>query len=566
MDALYVHKPRAVPRDAALEQLYAQLPEYLRNADGTPDYLRLILSAHLYDLVKLTPLQPAAQLSLRLGCEVLFKREDLQPVFTFKLRGAYNMMRQLDDERKWKGVVACSAGNHAQGVAMAGAHLSIPCMIVMPRGTPRIKWENVERLGAKVIMHGADFDEAKAECHRLAEAHGLTIIPPFDDPRVIAGQGTLAVEVCNQTDMNKVDAIFCAVGGGGLAGGVAAYVKRIAPPHVKVFGVETFDGDAMQQSLERGDRVMLRDVGLFSDGTAVRQVGAECFRLCSTLLDGVVRVSNDEICAAIKDVFSDTRSITEPAGALAIAGLKRYVAMQGAAANGRRYIGVVCGANMDFSRLRFVAERADIGEEREVLLSAELPEEPGSFMRLYQHLAPRDITEFSYRYSDGQKAFVYVAFILNGMLPAAGGNPIAASGRPASDGVSSARDLEVRGVLEALNADGLRAHDISGDELAKAHARYFVGGRENVRDERLFRFQFPERPGALRRFLEGINAGWNISLFHYRNHGGDIGKVLAGIQVPPESAPEFDRFLRELDYIYSEETENPVYQRYMRST
>lgn len=376
---------------------------------------------------------------------------------------------------------------------MAGAHLSIPCTIVMPRGTPAIKWENVERLGAKVVFHGTNFDEAKAECERLAGSHGLTVIPPFDHPHVIAGQGTLAVEVCNQTDMSKVDAIFCAVGGGGLISGVAAYVKRIAPPHVKIIGVETYDGDALWQSLRTGERVVLDEVGLFSDGTAVRLVGEECLRVSEELIDGVVRVSNDEICAAIKDVFEgeyalrnaltpDTRSITEPAGALAVAGMKRYIALAGEKARGKRFVSIVCGANMNFSRLRFVAERAELGEEREVLLTAELPEEPGSFMKLYNVIAPRDITEFSYRYSDGHRAQVYLAFILGGKLPenAVGASPV--------DPSLSPRDQEVKYVLEGLEAEGLGAADISSNELAKAHARYFVGGRENVPDERLFRF------------------------------------------------------------------------------
>ncbi|CDR98734.1 hypothetical protein [Sporisorium scitamineum] len=356
--------------------LYADLPAHLMQADNTPDYLRLILNADVYDLVKQTPLQPGVNLSAKTGCQVLLKREDLQPVFSFKLRGAFNMMRQLDSEQKWKGVVACSAGNHAQGVAMAGAHLGIPCTIVMPKGTPEIKTANVKRMGAKVVLFGQDFDEAKAECTRLSKTYGLTIIPPFDHPRVIAGQGTIGVEICRQTDMSNVDAIFCCVGGGGLLAGVAAYIKRIAPPHVKVIGVETFDADALAQSLEANRRVLLNEVGLFADGTAVRIVGEECFRICRETVDGVVRVTNDEICAAIKDTFEDTRSIPEPSGALAVAGMKRYIATHGLQGSGKKFVALVSGANMNFGRLRFVAERAELGENKEALLSVEIPEEP----------------------------------------------------------------------------------------------------------------------------------------------------------------------------------------------
>ncbi|PKI83398.1 threonine ammonia-lyase [Malassezia vespertilionis] len=559
--ALSLHTPRRVPSSEAAKRQYELLPKYQRNADGTPDYLRMVLSAHLYDLAKVTPVQKASHISSRLGCNVMLKREDLQPVFSFKLRGAYNMMRQLEESKKWRGVVACSAGNHAQGVAMAGAHLSIPCTIVMPSGTPQIKWENVKRLGAKVVFYGANFDEAKAECTRLAQAYDLTVIPPFDHPQVIAGQGTIGVEICNQIDLSNVDTIFCAVGGGGLLSGVATYVKRIAPPHVKVIGVETFDADALAQSLEQGDRVTLHEAGLFSDGTAVRIVGEECFRLCAELVDGVVRVSNDEICAAIKDIFEDTRSITEPAGALAVAGLKRYVAEQGAAASGRTFVAVVSGANMNFSRLRFVSERADMGEQREVIISVEIPDEPGSFLKLHGEISPRDVTEFSYRYSGDRRAFIFSSFLLNGQIPQQRANPILASTAPGTRG--SIRDREIAGVVDAINAHGMHAVDITNDEMVKTHMRYMIGGRARVPDERVFRFEFPERPGALRKFLEGINMGWNISLFHYRNHGGDIAKVLAGIQVPSDTEAKFDQFLADLGYQYQEETQNPIYRRYL---
>ena len=552
-EALYVHNKAPVEPSAALKERYAQLPAYQRNPDGTPDYLKMILGTHLYDLVKQTPLQPATRLSTRLGCDVLVKREDLQPVFSFKLRGAYNMMRQLDDDKKWKGVIACSAGNHAQGVALSGAHLSVPCIIVMPCGTPSIKWENVERLGARVVFHGNDFDEAKAECARIAEAHGLALIPPFDDPMVIAGQGTIAQEICSQTDISEVDAVFCAVGGGGLLAGVAAYIKSVAPPHVKVIGVDTFDADALTQNLGRHERYTIGDVGLFSDGTAVRLVGEECFRVTHGLVDAMVRVSNDEICAAIKDLFEDTRAVTEPAGALAVAGLKRYASEIGAGSQGKRYVAVVSGANTNFSRLRYVAERADLGEQKEVLLSVEIPERPGSFLRLYNEIYPRDVSEFVYRYSNGKTAHVYVAMILNGTVPDG----------PAPAGMSL-RTRELQGVIDGLRVQDFDVIDMSNDEMAKAHGRYMVGGRENVPHERLIRFEFPERPGALRRFLLGIDAGWNISLFHYRNHGGEIGRVLAGIQVPPETEERFNKFLLDLGYSYHDDTESPVARRYLR--
>lgn len=557
--AVYVHTPEEQTCSDNVKTLYDVLPPHHRAPDGSPDYLRMMLSAHLYDLVRETPLQKATRLSSRIGCDVQLKREDLQPVFSFKLRGAYNMMRQMDESLKWKGVIACSAGNHAQGVALAGAHLSIPCTIVMPRGTPSIKWENVQRLGAKVVFHGLNFDEAKQEASRLAEVHGLTIIPPFDHPQVIAGQGTVGVEIGQQADLDQVDAVFCAVGGGGLLSGVAAYIKRVAPPHVKVIGVETFDADALAQSLEHKRRVELKDVGLFSDGTAVRLVGEECFRICSGLVDGVVRVSNDEICAAIKDIFEDTRAITEPAGALALAGLKRYAEEQGASTQGGRYIAVVSGANMNFSRLRFVSERAELGEKREAILSVTIPDQPGSFLKLHSFIEPRDVTEFSYRYSGQADARIIISFLLKGAVPLTPQGPVV------KDDEQNPRDTELRLIIDSLNHAGMQALDISSDELLKTHGRYLIGGREDVPNERLFRFQFPERPGALQRFLKGIDAGWNISLFHYRSEGGDLGRVLAGIQVPESTNDKFEQFLHDLGYAYYEETHNPVYQMYLLS-
>ncbi|EIM81281.1 threonine dehydratase I [Stereum hirsutum FP-91666 SS1] len=511
---------------------------------GHPDYLRLILSSKVYDILSETPLVHAPNLSAKLGNQVYLKREDLQEVFSFKIRGAYNFMASLTEEERWKGVVTCSAGNHAQGVALSGSRLGIPCTIVMPKGTPSIKTRNVSRLGAKVVLHGSDFDEAKAECARLASAHGLIFVPPYDDPLVIAGQGTVGMEILKQTpDSQSLDAVFAAVGGGGLVAGICEYVKRIGSPETRVFGGETFDGDAMERSLREGRRVTLDDVGPFSDGTAVRIVGEEPFRVCKEHLDGVVKVDNDEICAAIKDIFEETRSITEPAGALGLACLKRYIVENKLVGAGKKFVAVVSGANMNFDRLRFVAERAELGEGRECLLTVDIPERPGSFFALHTIIHPRAVTEFAYRYSSSSRAHIFLSFKLETLD----------------------RASEVADLLAAMERQEMKGYDISDDEMAKTHARYMIGGTSDVGDERLFRFEFPERPGALRKFLSSLHKGWNVSLFHYRNHGADLGKVLAGIQAPPEDSEKFDAFLKELGYPYVEETENPVYKRYMRS-
>lgn len=531
------HAPERLPN------AYPRLAPHLLLADGTPDYLRLILNAKVYDLIRETPLVKATNLSSRLGNEIWLKREDLQEVFSFKIRGAYNFMANLREDERWKGVVTCSAGNHAQGVALSGARLKIPCTIVMPVATPSIKVRNVERLGAKVVLHGVDFDEAKVECARLATTHNLIFVPPYDDPLVIAGQGTVGLEILKQIgNADSLDAVFGAVGGGGLVAGMAEYIKRIGNPNTKVIGVETVDGDAMAQSLEAGNRVVLNEVGPFSDGTAVKIVGEEPFRLCQKWVDKIVKVDNDAICAAIKDIFDDTRSITEPAGALALAGLKQYIVDNKLAGAGKRFAVVVSGANMNFGRLRFVAERAELGEGREVLFSVEIPETPGTFVRLHNIISPRAVTEFVYRYSQPDKAHVFLSFILN----------------------TPSRETEVAQVIAALRKEGMEASDISDDELAKAHGRYMVGGCQTVEHERVFRFEFPERPGALRRFLQELRSDWNISLFHYRNHGADVGKVLAGIQVPPTDTEAFSRFLERLGYGYLEETENPIYRQYLR--
>ncbi|KIY50312.1 threonine dehydratase I [Fistulina hepatica ATCC 64428] len=527
----------------APDPIYPRLSKHYLTSSNTPDYLRLILTSKVYEIVKETPLVHAQTLSTRLGNEIWLKREDLQEVFSFKIRGAYNFMASLTDDERWKGVITCSAGNHAQGVALSGARLNIPCTIVMPCGTPSIKVRNVARLGAKVILHGADFDEAKQECARLAAAHDLTFVPPYDDPLVIAGQGTIGMEILKQfPQSDHLDGIFASVGGGGLVAGICEYVKRIGSPELKVHGVETVDGDAMERSLAHTERVTLSEVGPFSDGTAVKMVGAEPFRICKKLLDDVVKVDNDAICAAIKDIFEETRSVTEPAGALALAGLKHYIASNNLVGANKRFVAVVSGANMNFDRLRFVAERAELGEGREALLSVEIPERPGAFINLHTVIHPRAVTEFIYRYNSPERAHVFLSFKLE----------------------SNDRAAEVGSVLEELEKHDMVGSDISDNELAKSHARYMVGGCQLVENERVLRFEFPERPGALRKFLSGMRSEWNISLFHYRNHGADLGKVLAGIQVPRSDYELFDAYLNSLDYTYVEETQNVVYQKYLR--
>jgi len=450
-------------------------------------------------------------------------------------------MAHLTPEEKWKGVVACSAGNHAQGVAYSARKLKIPATITMPNGTPAIKHTNVSRLGGTVVLHGADFDEAKAECARLAESHGLTNIPPFDDPYVIAGQGTIGMEIVRQADLSKLEAIFCCVGGGGLIAGIGVYVKRIAP-HVKIIGVETYDANAMVQSLQQKKRVVLKEVGLFADGAAVKTVGEETFRLAMEVVDDVIQVTTDETCAAIKDVFEDTRSILEPAGALALAGLKKYVAQNPSPDPKRQLVAIASGANMNFDRLRFVAERAALGEKKEALLSVVIPEMPGAFAKLIQIISPMNVTEFCYRYCSADRANILVGVQLSAM----------------------SRQKDLQDLISRLAKQGMTAADCSNDELAKSHIRYLVGGRSNVEEERLFAFEFPERGGALFKFLTTLQPGFNISLFHYRNYGGDVGKVLAGIQCPKGEEAGLDKFLKDLGYGYVEETNNETYRMFMR--
>lgn len=472
----------------------------------------------------------------------MLKREDLLPVFSFKLRGAYNKMAHLTQEERWKGVIACSAGNHAQGVAFSARKLKIPAVITMPTGTPAIKHQNVSRMGGNVVLYGADFDEAKAECSRRAEANGLTIIPPFDDPYVIAGQGTIGAEILRQADLSKLEAIFCCVGGGGLIAGTGVYIKRFAP-HVKIIGVETYDANALVQSLKLGKRVTLPEVGLFADGAAVKTVGQETFRICAEVVDDVIQVDTDDICAAIKDVFEDTRSILEPAGALSLAGLKKYARANPSQDTRRQLVAVASGANMNFDRLRFVAERAAIGERKEALLSVTIPEQPGAFAKLVSTVNPMVVTEFSYRYATGSAANVLMGIQVS----------------------ATTRSRDVIDLIQRLEKEGMTARDVSGDELAKSHIRYLVGGRSTAEHERVFTFEFPERQGALYKFLTTLQPGFNISLFHYRNYGGDIGKVLAGIQCPPGEEANLNQFLKDIGYGSTEETNNETYKMFMRT-
>ncbi|EEQ88025.1 threonine deaminase [Blastomyces dermatitidis] len=518
-----------------------EIPEAFLLPNGYPDYLRLILTSRVYDVVKETPLTHAVNMSNRLECKVFLKREDLLPVFSFKLRGAYNKMAHLSPERMWKGVIACSAGNHAQGVAYSARTLKIPATIVMPQGTPAIKHRNVARLGGTVVLHGRDFDAAKQEAARLSKLHDLTNIPPFDDPYVIAGQGTCGMELLRQCNIQNIEAVFCCVGGGGLIAGIGVYLKRIAP-HVKIIGVETHDANAMAQSLVNGERVTLGEVGLFADGAAVRAVGKETFRLCREVVDDIIQVSTDEACAAIKDIFEDTRSVVEPAGALALAGLKKYVAMNPSPDPNRELVAVTSGANMNFDRLRFVAERATLGERKEALLSVTIPERPGSFAKLVETVTPHDVTEFSYRYSNSESAVVFMGISLS-----------------TSTGTE---DLGL--IVNQLLQGGMIAQDLSDNELAKTHIRYLAGGRSNVVDERLFMFEFPERPGALVKFLTTLRPHQNISLFHYRNYGSDVAKVLAGIQCPATEKTELEGFLYDLGYPFTECTDSPVYKMFLR--
>ncbi|KAG6064180.1 hypothetical protein E4U32_000470 [Claviceps aff. humidiphila group G2b] len=534
------------PSENRRSKIRDAIPEDLLLPDGYPDYLRMIASAtsRVYEACKVTPLTHAINLSNRLECKVLLKREDTQPVFSFKLRGAYNKMAHLDRSVSWKGVVCCSAGNHAQGVAYSARKLKIPATIIMPEGTPSIKHTNVARLGGHVVLHGADFDAAKEECARRAKQDGLINIPPFDDPYVIAGQGTIGSELFGQVNMANVEAIFCCAGGGGLTAGIGFYVKRMAP-HVKIIAVEAYDANALAQSLRKGERVVLKEVGLFADGAAVKTLGEETFRLCKEVVDEVIEVTTDEICAAIKDMYDDTRSGLEPAGALSLAGLKKYVSQNPSQDSNRTLIAVTSGANMNFDRLRFVAERAAVGEGKEVLLSVSIPERPGAFAKLIDTIMPYAVTEFSYRYADETTANVMIGLSLKAQAPQ--------------------RQEEVLMLLERLRSEDMDVTDLSGDELAKSHLRYLVGGRSNVANEQVFMFSFPERPGALERFLKTLRPRFTITLFHYRNYGGDIAKVLAGISCPEQDSGELAQFLHDLDYPFTDCTDSGLYHKFLRA-
>jgi threonine dehydratase len=499
------------------------------------DYLEKILNAQVYDVAVETPLDAAPGLSARSGNTVLVKREDMQPVFSFKLRGAYNKIAGLSPERLKRGVICASAGNHAQGVALAAAKVGCRAVIVMPTTTPAIKVDAVKSLGGEAVLAGDSFDEAYAHALELEKAEKLTFVHPFDDPEVIAGQGTIGMEILRQ-HAKPIHAVFCAVGGGGLISGVAAYIKRLRP-ETRVIGVEATDADAMAQSLEAGRRVRLKQVGLFADGAAVKYVGEETFRLCRQYVDEIVRVDTDAICAAIKDVFEDLRAVLEPAGALAIAGAKEYAARN--RLQGKTLVAVASGANLNFDRLRFVAERAEVGERREAVLAVTLPERPGSYKKFVALIGRRNITEFNYRYNDPREAHVFV-------------------------GVQVASRAESIKLVELLQRHGYPTLDLTDDEMAKLHIRHLVGGHApRVDHEIVYRFEFPERPGALMHFLNQMSSGWNISLFHYRNHGADYGRVLVGMQVPPDEMGQFKAFLKNLGYAHWNETGSAAYRLFL---
>lgn len=499
------------------------------------DYLQLILTARVYDVAQETPLEPAPNLSKRLGNRLLLKREDMQSVFSFKLRGAYNKMAKLPPDLLAQGVIAASAGNHAQGVALGARKLGSQAIIVMPVTTPQVKVNAVKARGGEVILHGDTYDDAYAYARQLEAEKGLTFIHPFDDPDVIAGQGTIGMEILRQYQQ-PIHAIFVAIGGGGLISGIAAYVKRIRP-EIKIIGVEPVDADAMYQSLQAGERIRLPQVGLFADGVAVREVGAETFRLCQEYVDEVMLVDTDATCAAIKDVFEDTRSILEPAGALAIAAAKAYVEREHI--QDQTLIAIACGANMNFDRLRFVAERAELGERREAIFAVTIPEERGSLRHFCQCLGTRNLTEFNYRIADNQDAHIFV-------------------------GVQVQNRAEAAEIARNFRACRFEVLDLTDDELAKLHLRHMVGGKSSLaHNELLYRFEFPERPGALMQFVTSMSPDWNISLFHYRNNGADYGRIVVGMQVPPHEMQDWQAFLDTLGYRYWDESHNPAYQLFL---
>lgn len=501
-------------------------------------YIKKILQAKVYDLAIETPLDPANRLSKRLENNIFLKREDLQPVFSFKIRGAYNRMAHLSEDEKKNGVIAASAGNHAQGVAMSAAKLNIPAMIVMPKTTPPIKVEAVKSRGGKVVLKGDSYDEAYAHALELAEEKQATFIHPFDEELVIAGQGTIAMEIMRQFN-GTPDCVFVPVGGGGLIAGVSAYIKYVSP-QTKVIGVEPEDASTLYSALKAKRRVTLKQVGIFADGVAVAQIGKETYRVAKECVDEVVLVTTDEICAAIKDVFDETRTIAEPAGALSVAGMKKYI--QQNQLKDKNLVAIESGANINFDRLRHVAERAELGEKNEAILAVEIPEKPGSFLTFCKALGRRGITEFNYRYDDNQKAQIFCGVELR-------------------DG-----ENEKQTIIESLCDKGYKVIDLTDNETAKLHIRYMVGGHApQAHNEQIYRFMFPERPGALQDFLKGLTRGWNISLFHYRNHGSAYGRVLLGIQLETNEKQAFAQFLKENGYAFTEETDNPAYRLFVGS-
>ncbi len=525
-----IKKPAAKPQASKLPKAFPL---------SIQDYLQKILTSKVYDVAIESPLDEARSLSRRLGHKVFLKREDQQPVFSFKLRGAYNKMAQLSRKQLEKGVICASAGNHAQGVAMGARRLGCKATIVMPTTTPQVKIDAVRAFGGdsvQIVLHGESYSDAALHAKELERKKGMTFVHPFDDPDVIAGQGTVAMEILRQHS-GPIDAVFVAIGGGGLISGVAAYIKAVRP-EIKVIGVQMSDSDAMVRSVKAGKRVTLADVGLFSDGTAVKLVGEETMRLTQALVDDFVIVSTDDVCAAIKDIYQDTRSIVEPAGAQGVAAIKQYAERHGG--QGKTYVAINCGANMNFDRLRFVAERAEVGEQREALLAVTIPEERGSFKRFCETIGPRSVTEFNYRISDEKQAHVFV-------------------------GLTTSEKGESRQLAKLFETQGFRTVDLTHDELAKTHIRHMVGGRSALAEgEHLFSFIFPERPGALMTFLTSLPPGWNISLFHYRNQGADYGRILVGLQVPKAETKSIKPFLGRLGYAYVDETRNPVYRLFLR--
>lgn len=500
-------------------------------------YIKRILDARVYDVARETPIDEAVLMSRRLDNRVWLKREDLQPIFSFKLRGAYNKMSRLSEEERARGVIAASAGNHAQGMAMAAQKLSVKAIIVMPRTTPAIKVDAVRSRGARVVLHGDSFEEAAAHAQQLVQEKGLVYVHPFDDPDVIAGQGTIGMEIVRQHEQ-PLDAIFVPVGGGGLIAGVAAYIKYVWP-ETRVIGVEPEDAACLQLALQRGRRATLSQVGLFADGCAVAQIGKETFRVIRETVDEVITASTDEMCAAIKDIFEDTRSIAEPAGALALAGMKKYVERTGV--SGQHLLAIVSGANTNFDRLRYISERTEIGEHREAVISVQIPESAGSFKAFCSALGRRNITEFNYRFTSSSEAQIFV-----GVTVAPGGEDLAQ-------------------LLAELSERGYAAEDLTQNEVAKLHVRYMVGGHapQSLRNELVYRVEFPERPGALLKFLNGLGQQWNISMFHYRNHGAAYGRILLGVQVPRSERRQFQQVLDDINYRYWEETNNKAYRLYL---